>query len=366
MGQKINPILFRVGKTYETKDKYFEKKSNEVSLYNYKNLEIRNFIQQFFNYHGLIIHDIKLCYFNDILYIYVSYFSSLKSVFLISNITKTQKIKFLRRIRKKKYSLIKNNTNKYFKYKEGSYLKNLKKKERIIVNYEKKILKLRRSRFLKFYKNYIISKKYENIAKLKTNSFLNKFFDSLSLFTNKKVNINLTVKSLNNNIKQKISQENLKKLNKNVVKLRKYEKNKFFKEGINILLLSIINKNSAKLLSNFIANQLQKLKKHNFFLRFIKNALILLTTQKFSSLEGIKIKVKGRFNRAPRARHKIIQIGKGVPALTLNSKIDYAESTSFTSNGTFGVKVWICEKNSNLQCLLDQNKQNIKKQEKED
>jgi len=80
-------------------------------------------------------------------------------------------------------------------------------------------------------------------------------------------------------------------------------------------------------------------------LRFIKNALLFFNDKNFSKINGIKIKVKGRFNRAPRARHKFIIIGKGVPALTLNSKIDYAESTSFSTNGTFGVKVWICEKN---------------------
>ena len=60
---------------------------------------------------------------------------------------------------------------------------------------------------------------------------------------------------------------------------------------------------------------------------------------------GIKIKIKGRFNGAPRARHKIIQIGTGIPALTISSKIDYGEITSYTANGTFGVKVWIHEKN---------------------
>jgi ribosomal protein S3 len=98
------------------------------------------------------------------------------------------------------------------------------------------------------------------------------------------------------------------------------------------------------LLSHFIATQLKKLKRHNFFLRFIKNTLLLFNTMTFSKLEGIKIKIKGRFNKAPRARHKIIAIGNDVPVLTLKAKIDYAETTSFTSNGTFGVKVWICEK----------------------
>jgi ribosomal protein S3 len=29
---------------------------------------------------------------------------------------------------------------------------------------------------------------------------------------------------------------------------------------------------------------------------------------------------------------------------TLKSKIDYSQSTAYTKNGTFGVKVWICNK----------------------
>jgi ribosomal protein S3 len=67
-------------------------------------------------------------------------------------------------------------------------------------------------------------------------------------------------------------------------------------------------------------------------------------TKTFSIAKGIKIKIKGRFNGAPRAKHKIINIGNNMPVLTLNSNIDYAETTSYTSNGTFGVKVWVCEK----------------------
>jgi ribosomal protein S3 len=59
----------------------------------------------------------------------------------------------------------------------------------------------------------------------------------------------------------------------------------------------------------------------------------------FSKIKRIKISVKGRFNGAPRAKTKTLYIGVP-PFLTLNSDINYSESTSFTSNGTFGIKVW--------------------------
>jgi len=122
------------------------------------------------------------------------------------------------------------------------------------------------------------------------------------------------------------------------VSIKKYEKNEFFKDGVNILYTCSEKPNSADLLAEFISTQLQKLKRHNFFLKFIKSTLTIFKSP------NIKIKIKGRFNGAPRAKHKIITIGNGVPVLTLNSNIDYAEKTSYTSNGTFGVKVWIHEK----------------------
>jgi ribosomal protein S3 len=89
---------------------------------------------------------------------------------------------------------------------------------------------------------------------------------------------------------------------------------------------------------------LKNLKRHNFFLKFVKTTLTLFYNKNFSNCKRIKIQVKGRFNGAPRAKNKLIDIGNRAPVLTINSKIDYAESTAFTSNGTFGVKVWINEK----------------------
>ena len=93
-------------------------------------------------------------------------------------------------------------------------------------------------------------------------------------------------------------------------------------------------------LAEFIAFYLKKLKRPNFFLRFLKLALITLTHEKYSQLQRIQIKIKGRFNGAPRANHKFINVGKNIPVLTLNSTISYGESTAYTPNGTFGVKVW--------------------------
>lgn len=349
MGQKINPIIFRLNNTNNWESKYLEKKSTESAVYNFKDIEMRKFIHKFFDSNGLAIHKLKLAYLNNDLYIFVSYFSTLKTVSLINTNNKKQHIKIIaKQINNDnyyKYDKLKKSNKKYLKYNELNHIQKLKKnsKTKTILNKEKQTLKFRRIRFLKYYKNYLLTQKYKNLSNIKANSFLNKFFESLSDFTKNKLNIYLTLNKLNNNIKQDVTKKNLKILKKNLVKLKRYEQNEFFKEGVNILFLATTQKSSAKLLSQFIANQLKKLKRHNFFLRFIKNTLILFNDKTFSTLKGMKIKIKGRFNRAPRARHKIIEIGNGVPALTISTNIDYAETTAFTSNGTFGIKVWICE-----------------------
>jgi len=142
---------------------------------------------------------------------------------------------------------------------------------------------------------------------------------------------------------QRLNDKKTKSTNKQTVKLRKYKDSEFFQEGIKILFTCATNKKSSKLLAHFIANQLKKLKFHNFFLRFIKDTLSLFKKSVISKFKGIKVKVKGRLNGRPRARSKVIKIANNIPVLTIDSTINYSETTAFTPNGTLGVKVWIHE-----------------------
>ena len=82
------------------------------------------------------------------------------------------------------------------------------------------------------------------------------------------------------------------------------------------------------------------LKRHNYFLIFLKQVLDLLVKTKVSKMKGIKIVVKGRFNNVPRAKTKIILIGN-IPIQTLEKDINYHESAAYTKNGTYGIKVWV-------------------------
>lgn len=183
-------------------------------------------------------------------------------------------------------------------------------------------------------KNYLISKN------LITKFILERLFESLTSFTQKKINFFLVLKNLKLNTTRIILRDKIEILIKrNIVSLRKYRKSSFFKEGIHTLLSCAIHKQSSKLLAQFIANQLKKLKRHNFFIRFIQNMLKSLKDNRFSKFKSIKIEIKGRLNRRPRGNHKIIQILNHAPVSTINSNIDYTEETAFTLNGTLGIKI---------------------------
>lgn len=131
---------------------------------------------------------------------------------------------------------------------------------------------------------------------------------------------------------------------KKVIKLfKKFLKNIIYKDLIKILFITVCEKKSAKLLADTISFYLRKHKKKHYYLFFLlKKTLNSLINLKFSTIKGIKITVSGRLNGVPRSKSKTLQIGI-LPLQSFTSNIDYYNSTSYTSNGTFGVKVWICE-----------------------
>lgn len=102
-------------------------------------------------------------------------------------------------------------------------------------------------------------------------------------------------------------------------------------------------KNSAQLLASFLAKQLPLLKRHNYFLVFLKRILPIFISLESSKIKGVKILISGRFNGAPRAKSRLITAGS-TPILTISNPIDYYETTSYTKNGTFGIKIWISPK----------------------
>lgn len=371
MGQKTNPIVLRIGKFSEWDSKYIEKKSLELPKQTFNNISIRSFLTKFLKNNGMKLNRLIVNQSENSIHIFVSYYLSFDSQFF--NDIGKKKVKFIpkeeisdqskhKSSSKKKIKFIpkqlkrKNKTKKRTKqFKRGikkylNYyrLKNSLEQSKRIKNINEKELnklKIRRINDVKLVKAAKVVKSHKNINSIKVNSFINRLFIHLKMFSKNNTNIFITIEQLNKNMKKLIQKNRIKTLKNIVVKLRRYKRSPFYKEGLNVMLSIVRNKNSSILLANFIADQLKKSKRHNFFLRFIKSGLNLFTNKRLSILSGIKIKIKGRLNGRPRARHKIIKIKKGVSVQTFRSKLNYAESTSFTKNGTIGVKVWIEKKN---------------------
>ena len=78
-------------------------------------------------------------------------------------------------------------------------------------------------------------------------------------------------------------------------------------------------------------------------LTFFKKVFNILIKSKVSVILGIKIKVSGRINGFPRAKSRLLALGT-LPLQSIKYNVDYYESKAYTPNGTFGVKVWICQK----------------------
>ena len=364
MGQKINSNIFRLGiKKNEWKSKYFEKTKEEFSLYAYQSLEIKNFLQKVLTINGLIFHNFKIQYSGNTIYLYISYYTTTKATSLISNINAQKNFKLKKyklskkrnlkkKIKKQQVLLKKQNFDlqkvffSIFKYNNTNipkkkYFRKFKNKNtRCVI--ETKLKK--RIRVLKDYKNRLKIKNYKNIKHLEFNNFSEQLLESLSIYTNKKFNIFITFQNLNKGLSLNLTNFQAKFLKNKLLGLRRESRNQFFKETVNILVISVIRKNSAGLLAEFIAYQLSIMKRHSFFLIFVKRFLItLISKKKFSNISGIKFVIKGRINGVPRARKQIYETGK-VPIQTIDSNIDYHQATSYTPNGTFGVKVWICQK----------------------
>jgi len=190
------------------------------------------------------------------------------------------------------------------------------------------------------------SKKNSLLKKTSLKGFQVILLESLATYTKNKTNIFVTMQNLN--CKKQLSDNQVKNLKSVFKQLKKFVRNSFFKEAINILFVNISKRKSAKLLAEFISGQfrLNQLRtdqmtisrKDNYFLGFLKQAITLLVKCEISCLKGVKITIKGRFNRAPRAKTNNIYFGK-FSLQSFDSKVDYYQSTAYTINGTFGIKV---------------------------
>lgn len=312
MGQKTNSNILRLG-LFENdwKSKYIENNKEELSFFIYQDIEIKQYIDRFFKIYGLLIHRCNIIRTNDQINIFISYFSTLDSISFINKLNSS----FLNYTNSNQVNL---NHNKKINKRVRLYSIIHSKKEWYKQNYPKKI--------------FFVAK-----------HFIGKLLSSLNIFLGKKYKINFVLQNINKSLSIRLKNSDALEFRKLIVQLRTYSKAKFFKEAVNIFLIVLKKRSSTKLLAQFIASNLSNIKRHNYFINFIKRMFVLILKSNISTINGFKLKIKGRFNGAPRARTKLIQIGN-IPLQTLQSNIDYNYAIAFTSNGTFGVQLWIAEK----------------------
>jgi len=283
MGQKTNSTITSLSlKNAKWKSKYIEKNLEESSLLLHKNIEIRNYLNKVFKLYGLIIHNCIIEYNQTTANFFITFFEK-----------KTETSKF------------------YTQNKKVSSTSSFKSSKTLI--------------------KHIVN----NVLKIDLNLFLNN-----KTVTFKIQNLNQKFELLINSSKSNLSQyENILK------ELKRFLKDPMFKELIKALFVAASEKNSAKLIAESISRYFAKQKKrHGFLLFLLKKTLRSLISSEFSVIKGVKITISGRFNGAQRSNKKILKINS-IPLQSFNSTISYHESTAYTPNGTFGIKVWICEKN---------------------
>jgi len=309
MGQKVNPIVFRIGtKKNPWKSQYFGKNKEESTLFFYQDFEIRKYLNRIFEANGTVITNcvIKRSSFKlDLsIHFYVTSRIPAKSLHAFSKVSTLKAFVQGKSITTRKFLTI----------------HTIKRK------------------LVHFFQKNSVKKTYQN--EFSYSLFKQKLIQSLLKFTGvSKISLNLI------NI-QTETVLNLKKdsdFKSRIQELRLYSRERFFTEALEILVLVFQNKETAKLLSKFIAFQLQIMKRHNSFLTFLKRALFIFSKLKNLNIFGIKILINGRFNGVPRAKGRIIQAGQ-LPLQSLNSKINYHNTEAQTPYGTFGIKVWVCEK----------------------
>ena len=332
MGQKTDARIFRQGiakKNWELR--HNEKNYEESSLYLYKTLEIQKYLNRFFGLYKMKIHNCKIFYSENSLRVFISFYVTTKTISIIN--------KSLTEYSKEILTYVRRASSKRKKRRK------IKLPSREIKLRTKKVQKISNARSL----SYAGVESY-SIVGLK--GFQEILLGSLVSYTKNEVNISVTLQNLNRY--KQLSPLQIKNLKIIFRQLRKFIRNSFFKEAINVLFINISKRKSAKLLAEFISDQfrLNQLRtdqmaisrKDNYFLGFLKQTVLLFIKSETSCLTGMKITIKGRFNRAPRARTTKIHFGK-FSLQSFDSKIDYYQSTAYTINGTFGVKVWLCENN---------------------
>jgi hypothetical protein len=262
MGQKINPIIFRLGKyNKEWNSYYIEKNFEESSLLLLNDLKIREYLSRLLKLNGLILHSCKIRFAEEAVSVSVYYFRLHDNRFLMNGTMDLYKL----------------TSSLYYFLNNKNCCKGLKI-------------------FIKFRD---VNKYAKKLVDLKMN-YINKIF-------------------------------------------RRHLKDALFIELLKVSVVSLLIHDSSRLLVEFLIIKLKFIKTQNKVIFYLKLILTELVKKEIFKINGLKLIIKGRLNKSPRSRKKEIVLGS-IPLQTIRTKIDYCQSTAFTSVGTFGLKLWICRK----------------------
>lgn len=321
MGQKTNPNIYNHIEKLIRQSFYIEKKTVDHSIFLKRDLEIKSFSVTFFQVFQIIIAWSKILWLNNLLYIYLPYYLELNRDLL--SLDPFYKSKIIR------------NNFSFRRIKKLKHLKSYVLKKSIQEN----MLLIKTVQYVSVKRNRILELNLflEVFCTGLTKFLQNKFYIYLILEKQNKKSVTLRKRSL-------VGRSLVIKRKHQLINLRKYKDHKFFKQGISLITTFITDKNASGLLAKYIAVQIKKLKRQNFFIRFVKSALNLLNNRVFySKTRGIKVQIKGRFNNYPRAKVHFITASNVPPVLTKSAYINFDEKTSHTQSGTFGIKVWVYE-----------------------
>jgi len=321
MGQKNNSNFLRLNLKNDWNSYYYEKNLEDSSLYLFLSVSLKNYLIRFFKIYGIILFYSKTSISNNCLKILISFFITKKTVkkILLSN--------------KKLYlnSIVK--IKSFIQHKKYTKKNKLVRKKKF---YTKRLFCIKKKK-VNFFFNKLKTKK-----ELLLNKFSKQIFDTLKIYFCNKMNFMLIFQKFNKGYSLRLTNKELKSFKIILIKLRNFLKFNFFKDILNILIIIVKKKKTINLLTEYISFQISVLKQHNFFLRFLKIALTFFLKSNLSGILGLKILLKGRVNGFSRSSIKGFSLGK-LPISSFSSNISYYNSTSFTSNGTIGVKFWVFE-----------------------
>jgi hypothetical protein len=321
-----------------------------LPLYTFKDLEVKDYLERILDIYGIILHDYKQHYNDSTLNLYISYF--ITSDFILEKRNANERIiiensngerKCIKRFDANKqvssrFSMITDKkTGNIFYNSSRPY----KLKQYLNLGFHHQLLQqvfLMRQKQLLIIQNNQYLKELSRISNIGSEGVFVEIFKVLNLFLGNQLNIVSHFCCINKNTHFLKSTKK-----KTLMSLQRLRSTSSLKNGIELLFHVAFNKSSAHLLAKFIAFQLKKIKRHKFLLSFLKQTLSILLSSNLSKVKGIKVIVKGRLNGVPRAKHKIITIGD-IPVQSVSAKLDYSQTATHNSNGSYGIKVWIVEK----------------------